>query len=165
MRFFRIELPSSDEQVQNLVKNHSYCESYLGEAEAAFKKSGVQAVNSIVMLFGGELEAPQSIESDAYSLTYLGRFRCDPNPVATTDSYIPYSLFLILDDGELFFDEYMRKVISVDPRGLCIGDCPTILKCRYLISPKKYPKLPTSKSRSVATSSINGYWQTSQGMD
>ncbi len=106
---------------KTLVKNHSYCESYLEEAEAAFKKSGVQAVNSIVLLFGGELEAPQSIESDAYSLTYLGRFRCDPNPVATTDSYIPYSLFLILDDGELFFDEYMRKVISVDPRGLCIG--------------------------------------------
>lgn len=106
---------------KTLVKDHSFFDSYQAEAGEAFKELGLESLNSIVLVFDNEIETPVSVETSSHSLTYLGRFACDTSSPGPGDSGPAYAIFLILDEGELFYDEYLRKIIMVDPRGLCIG--------------------------------------------
>lgn len=111
----------SSKKCKTLLKDHSYWESYLVEAEEAFKPLGGRSFNSIVLVFGGEVEVPRSVQAESYSLIYLGRFHCDPKPSALDDSGAPDQIFLIFEEVELLYEGLQQGTVNVDSRGLCIG--------------------------------------------
>lgn len=66
------EKPSSD--LAMLLKDHSFSSSYTPQAVAAYQKLAPGPVDSVVLLWGEEIETPQSVKGEGYALHYLGRF-------------------------------------------------------------------------------------------
>ena len=70
------EKPSED--LKALLKDHSFSSSYTPQAVAAYQKLNPGAINTVILMWGKEIEDPQSVQGDGYALHYLGRFDCDP---------------------------------------------------------------------------------------
>lgn len=64
--------------LSSLLTDHSFERSYREAACAAFGRSGAPPANAVVLAFGAEVDAPRSASDASHSLTYLGRFPCDP---------------------------------------------------------------------------------------
>lgn len=108
----------------DLIATHSFAASYRVAASDAFVSSGVGSANAVVLAFGRAVSAPRSVEHPSYTLTYLGRFACDPAAAsdAPGDGGIPPQVHLIPDGGpELQLDGRPVASVPIDSRGLVIG--------------------------------------------
>lgn len=62
------------DDLEELIKPHSYSEKYLEAALDQAESLGIESANSFIMADSGEFSEPQSKQTEAYSLMYLGRF-------------------------------------------------------------------------------------------
>lgn len=65
--------------LRQALQEHSFAASYIERAVAAFSCRSVAAFDTLVLVWGGAVHSPSSVISPAFSLQYLGRFRCAPD--------------------------------------------------------------------------------------
>lgn len=106
-----------------IITGHSSAKSYYALANAAFESSGIRSANVVILVFGREISQPRSTEGSFYSLTYLGRFDCEPDPPTSLgDDGPPTQIFLVFpSDASVMFNGEWTSIIPVDSRGLIVG--------------------------------------------
>jgi hypothetical protein len=69
------------------LAGHSFSASYLANVIEAASRADLPApVNTMLLIWGGEIEAPVSVRTSRMSLVCIGRFDCDPDaPNALTN--------------------------------------------------------------------------------
>jgi hypothetical protein len=80
-------LPEGISDLSHALAGHSFSSSYLADVIAAASGADLPAaLNTVLLVWGREIEAPVSVRTPHMSLVYIGRFDCDPNaPNAAID--------------------------------------------------------------------------------
>jgi hypothetical protein len=76
--------PQGISDLSKALAGHSFSSSYSENViEAASRADVPEPIDTVLLVWGGEIEAPVSVRTPAMSLVYIGRFDCDPNAPAT----------------------------------------------------------------------------------
>jgi hypothetical protein len=74
--FVEISFPIDAKPVADLVREHSYSESYLDAVVQRANALGITEANVFVMANKGEFKSPRSVSGPGYRLCYMGEFVC-----------------------------------------------------------------------------------------
>jgi hypothetical protein len=79
--------PEGISDLSQALAGHSFSASYLANViEAASRVDLPAPLNTVLLVWGREIEAPVSVRTPRMSLVYIGRFDCDPSaPNAVID--------------------------------------------------------------------------------
>ncbi len=72
--------PQGISDLSNALAGHSFSSSYVANViDAAGRADLPEALNTVLLVWGREIEAPVSVRTPIISLVYIGRFDCDPS--------------------------------------------------------------------------------------
>lgn len=72
--------PQGISDLSDALAGHSFSSSYVANVfEAASRADLPEPLNTVLLVWGREIEAPVSVRTPIMSLVYLGRFDCDPS--------------------------------------------------------------------------------------
>ena len=64
---------------RELLSGHRFSQSYLLPVEMALRGHRMDDINTVLLVWGGEIAKPQSVAGSDYRLMFLGTFPCDPD--------------------------------------------------------------------------------------
>ncbi len=76
--FMEVGFRTSTKTLEKLCEGHSFVENFLPQAAAAYQKAGLSQANTLIMVFGKEIDHPQTIRGEGFELHYLGQYDTRP---------------------------------------------------------------------------------------
>jgi hypothetical protein len=116
--------PDPTADLRPLLAGHSYSSSYVESVAEAFERDPAP-VNTVVLFFGEELEAPRSVSGEDFDLRYLREFAYDPaaDSVSTAElAATSVSIRLELQTpGSFRVGDTQVRELRLDTRGAVLG--------------------------------------------